>query len=142
MGRKTKTYNKIAKVLTELGYSLEKKGELFIFNKDSLDYLIFIDEDKEVFSISQYVTVHRSIISQAEFEEALEITIGTYKDYEGEWYKEMSYFSSPLYSLSGLKTVPADQMKKVLDEFFEAYDLMCVNVCDVANRNLEEKKHL
>ena len=54
MRQKCKTYNKIVRVLDKLGYKYKKEGAICSFETDTFEYLIFIDEETETFSINEY----------------------------------------------------------------------------------------
>ena len=51
MRPKCKTYNKIVRVLDKLGYKYKKEGAICSFETDTFEYLIFIDEETETFSM-------------------------------------------------------------------------------------------
>jgi len=133
MRPKCKTYNKIVRVLDKLGYKYKKEGAICSFETDTFEYLIFIDEETETFSINEYVMGLKGKLTKEEFEMALDVTKHFHKEYDGEWNDGISYFNSPAYCLKGIRTIPQDQMDKIIEEFFEAYSFMAANACMVTD---------
>ena len=95
MRQKCKTYNKIVRVLDKLGYKYKKEGAICSFETDTFEYLIFIDEETETFSINEYVMGLKGKLTKEEFEMALDVTKHFHKEYNGEWNDGISYFYSP-----------------------------------------------
>lgn len=95
--------------------------------------MIFIDEETETFSINEYVMGLKGKLTKEEFEMALDVTKHFHKEYDGEWNDGISYFYSPAYCLKGIRTIPQDQMDKIIEEFFEAYSFMAANACMVTD---------
>lgn len=137
MRAKTKTYNKIVKVLDKLGYKYKKEGAICSFETDTFEYLIFIDEETETFAINEYVMGLKGNLTKEEFDMALDVTKHFHKEYEGEWNDGISYFSSPPYCLKGIKSIPQKQMDEIIKNFFEAYTLMTANVCLVTDDTIQ-----
>ena len=133
MRQKCKTYNKIVRVLDKLGYKYKKEGATCSFETDTFEYLIFIDEETETLSINEYVMGLKDKLTKEEFEMALDVTKHFHKEYDGEWNDGISYFYSPTYCLKGIRTIPQDQMDKIIEEFFEAYSFMAANACMVTD---------
>ena len=133
MRQKCKTYNKIVRVLDKLGYKYKKEGATCSFETDTFEYLIFIDEETETLSIKEYVMGLKGKLTKEEFEMALDVTKHFHKEYDGEWNDGISYFYSPAYCLKGIRTIPQDQMDKIIEEFFEAYSFMAANACMVTD---------
>lgn len=129
MRKKTKTYKKIAKALEALGIKGSVENCICAIEKDSIDYLIYIDEETETFSVMQYVTGLRGTLTKQEFDTSLEVAKEFHKEYDGDWNYGISYFSSPTYGLKGIKTIPGDQLKKIIADFDEAWTFMCY-MCD------------
>lgn len=137
MRAKAITYNKIVKVLDKLGYKYKRKGSICSFETDTLEYLIFIDEETETFAINEYVMGLKGNLTKEEFDMALDVTKHFHKEYEGEWNDGISYFSSPPYCLKGIKSIPQKQMDEIIKNFFEAYTLMTANACLVTDDTIQ-----
>lgn len=133
MRQKSKTYNKIARVLDKLGYKYKKEGAICSFETDTFEYLIYIDEETETFSINEYVMGLKGNLTKEEFEMALDVTKHFHNEYDGDWNEGISYFYSPAYSLKCIKTISQEQMNKIVEEFFEAYSFMSANACMVTD---------
>ena len=133
MRQKSKTYNKIARVLDKLGYKYKKEGAICSFETNTFEYLIYIDEETETFSINEYVMGLKGNLTKEEFEMALDVTKHFHNEYDGDWNEGISYFYSPAYCLKGIRTIPQDQMDKIIEEFFEAYSFMAANACMVTD---------
>lgn len=137
MRAKAITYDKIVKVLDKLGYKYKKEGSICSFETDTFEYLLFIDEETETFSINEYVMGLKGNLTKEEFDMALDVTKHFHKEYEGEWNDGISYFSSPPYCLKGIKSIPQNQMDEIIKNFFEAYTFMAANACLVTDDTIQ-----
>ena len=133
MRRKTKTYKKIAKVFDELGIRLVKEDTLYSFEKEHVDYLMDISEDEETFTLINIIVGLKGELTKVQFDTSLDVVKHFHEDYDGDWNDGSSYFTSPSYCLHGFKSVPKYQMEKIIEDFFEAYSFMCMNVCMVTD---------
>lgn len=137
MRAKTKTYNKIVRVLDKLGYKYKKEGAICSIETDTFEYLIFIDEETETFSIMEYVMGLKGNLTKDEFDMAYDVTKHFHMEYDGEWNDGISYFSSPPYCLKGIKSIPEKQMDEIIKNFFEAYTFMTANACLVTDDTIQ-----
>lgn len=133
MRRKTKTYNKVAKVFSELGIELVNQDMLYSFEMNHIDYLLDISEEEETFTIINIIVGIKGALSKEQFETSLDVVKHFHENYDGDWNGGSSYFTSPSYSLHGIKSIPKDQMEKIIEDFFEVYTFMCLNVCIVTD---------
>lgn len=136
MRKKTKTYSKIAKALEALGIKGTLENNICAIEKGNIDYLIYIDEETETFSVMQYVTGLRGTLTKQEFDTSLEVTKEFHKEYDGDWNDGISYFSSPIYCLKGIKVLPEEQLKRIIDDFFEVWLFMCANTCAITDETI------
>lgn len=137
MRAKAITYDKIVKALDKLGYKYKKEGSICSFETDTFEYLLFIDEETETFSINEYVMGLKGNLTKEEFDMALDVTKHFHKEYEGEWNDGISYLSSPPYCLKGIKSIPQNQMDEIIKNFFEAYTFMAANACLVTDDTIQ-----
>ena len=94
MRPKCKTYNKIVRVLDKLGYKYKKEGAICSFETDTFEYLIFIDEETETFSINEYVMGLKGNLTKEEFEMALDVTKHFHNEYDGDWNEGCLLYTS------------------------------------------------
>lgn len=127
MRRKTKTYNKLAKVLAELGCELKEDETFYSFEKDHIDYLVYVDEEKESFCLIETITGFNGELSKEQFEIAMDVVKHFHKDYDGYWNEGTPYISSPTYCLKRFRSMPKDQMEEIIKNFFETFAFMCAN---------------
>lgn len=137
MRKKTKTFNKIVKVLAELGFELKRQDILSSFENDRVSFLVDVDEEEETFALIEIVVGLNGELTQNEFDLAMDVVKIFHKDYVGRWNNGKSYLSSPLYSLKGLKNIPKVLMKQIVKGFWEAYICMYTNVCMATDDTVE-----
>lgn len=133
MRRKTKTYNKVAKVFSELGIELVNQDMLYSFEMNHIDYLLDISEEEETFTIINIIVGIKGTLSKEQFETSLDVVKHFHENYDGDWNGGSSYFTSPSYCLHGIKSIPKVQMEKIIEDFFEVYTFMCLDVCMVTD---------
>lgn len=110
-----------------------KEDTLYSFEKEHVDYLMDISEDEETFTLINIIVGLKGELTKDQFDTSLDVVKHFHEDYDGDWNGGSSYFTSPSYCLHGFKSVPKDQMEKIIEDFFEAYSFMCMNVCMVTD---------
>ena len=136
MRKKTKTYNKVAKALADLGIEGFMEICICTIKKNNINYMLYIDEDTETFSVMQYVSGLYGTLTKQEFDTALDVVKEFHKDYDGDWNDGTSYLSSPAYCLKGVKTLPKEELEKILEDFFKAWSFMCANTCAITDDSI------
>lgn len=136
MRKKTKTYNKVAKALADLGIEGFMEICICTIKKNNIDYMLYIDEDTETFSVMQYVSGLYGTLTKQEFDTALDVVKEFHKDYDGDWNDGTSYLSSPAYCLKGVKILPKEELEKILEDFFKAWSFMCANTCAITDDSI------
>ena len=125
MAKKT-VINALKAACAEIGAEMKKTScDLFIVERDNIDYFFDVDEKNGRFCILQTVMGLNGKLTESDFNTMLDVVKNFHKDYDGEWNDGVSFISSKWYS----KEVDGESLKKIIDDFFTSWSFACANAC-------------
>lgn len=126
--------NKMQGAFQSLGIELKESHTFYEFEYEHIQMLLSMEVKDQSFVFLTYVVDSNEIsMDKNILEMALDVVGGFHKNYYGDWNDGIPYFSSPCYSLRGVKEVKADWLEKELKAFFDAYMFLEANIrilCD------------
>lgn len=118
----------------KLGIELTQSGSFYEFEYEHIPMLLSIDSDDYCFAfVSLVIDSSDGCLNKSVLNTALDVVEEFHKDCCGDWNDGTPYFSSPSYSLKGVKTISADRLKEQLNAFCDAFLFLEANIhllCD------------
>lgn len=129
MGRTT-VRGKLKKAVAEIGGEMKRVSTgLYLVDYDKMDYFFEIDEKDGSFCIVQNILGLEKPLTKDQCETVIDVMANFHKDYGGEWNGEVSYVYSPWYCLKDVPELGGTELKKIIDDFFEAWSFASLNAC-------------